>query len=165
MNEFRLNLNKTAADVLINGAAVREFMNILFLLQPKSDVALLFDTASVADSIKAFAEFRFSAVPVSTADGRYAGTVTASDFLSLLLSGADPASATIGEILDPEKNPPVRITAKLNDLLLMVMEHNFVPVIDDRDFFMGIVTRKRIMQYYYDRFPPENAETINNANV
>jgi CBS domain-containing protein len=127
-------------------------MNILFLLQHKSDVALLLDTATVEDAITAFAQFRFAAVPVTAADGRYVGTVTASDFLNFVLTGADKTTATVGEILNPTKNPPERITAKLGDLLLKVMDQNFVPVVDDRDCFMGIVTRKRIMQYYYDKF-------------
>jgi CBS domain-containing protein len=124
-------------------------MNILFLLQPKSDVALLIDTAPAADALAAFAQFRFSAVPVTTADGKYFGTVTAADFLSFVLKGGTEEHKTVGEILDPANNPPVKITAKLDDLLLLVMDHNFVPVVDDRDCFMGIVTRKRIMRYYY----------------
>jgi CBS domain-containing protein len=124
-------------------------MNILFLLQPKSDVALLIDTTPAADAIKAFAEFRFSAVPVTTSDGKYIGTVTAADFLSFVLNEDRTSEKTVGEILTPANNPPVRITAKLDDLLLLVMDHNFVPVVDDRDCFMGIVTRKRIMRYYY----------------
>jgi CBS domain-containing protein len=124
-------------------------MNILFLLQPKSDVALLTDTTPATDALAAFAEFRFSAVPVTTADGKYFGTVTAADFLSFVLNKETAAGKTVGEILDPANNPPVKITAKLDDLLLLVMDHNFVPVVDDRDCFMGIVTRKRIMRYYY----------------
>jgi CBS domain-containing protein len=124
-------------------------MNILFLLQPKSDVALLTDTTPAADALAAFAEFRFSAVPVTTADGKYFGTVTAADFLSFVLNKETDSQKTVGEILDPANNPPVKITAKLDDLLLLVMDHNFVPVVDDRDCFMGIVTRKRIMRYYY----------------
>jgi CBS domain-containing protein len=122
-------------------------MNILFLLQPKSDVALLTDTTPAADALAAFAEFRFSAVPVTTADGKYFGTVTAADFLSFVLNKEAAGSKTVGEILDTANNPPVKITAKLDDLLLLVMDHNFVPVVDDRDCFMGIVTRKRIMRY------------------
>jgi CBS domain-containing protein len=126
-------------------------MNMLFLLQPKSDVALLQNTTSVADALDPFAEFRFSAVPVTTADGNYFGTVTASDFLNFVLSGKSPNEFLVGDILDRKKNPPVRITAKLGDHLLMVMDQNFVPVVDDRGFFCGIVTRRRIMKYYYDR--------------
>jgi CBS domain-containing protein len=127
-------------------------MNILFLLQPKSEVAVLADTAPAAEAIKAFAEFRFSAIPVTTADGEYFGTVTATDFLSFVVGGESYKDKTVGEILDRSKNPPVRITAKLEDLLVLVMDQNFVPVVDDRNCFMGIVTRKRIMRhYYYDR--------------
>jgi CBS domain-containing protein len=125
-------------------------MNILFLLQPKSDVALLLNTATVADALSAFAQFRFAAVPVITLEGSYFGTVTASDFLGFVLTGASGRDTTVGEILNRDKNKPVRITARLEDLLLVVMEQNFVPVVDDRDCFMGIVTRRRIMQYYYE---------------
>jgi CBS domain-containing protein len=127
-------------------------MNILFLLRPKSDVALLMNTVPVSDALAAFTEFRFSAVPVVTAEGKYFGTVTAADFLEYTLKGAYGRGITVGEIINPAKNPPVRITANLDDLLLMVMDQNFVPVIDDRDCFMGIVTRKRIMQYYYESY-------------
>ena len=33
----------------------------------------------------------------------------------------------------------------------MAMNQNFVPVTDDRGLFIGIVTRRDILQYYYDK--------------
>ena len=35
---------------------------------------------------------------------------------------------------------------------MRVMDQNFVPVVDDRNFFMGIITRKDVLKYYYDEF-------------
>jgi CBS domain-containing protein len=127
-------------------------MNIFYLLRPVSDVALLHNTTCVSDALAAFSEFRFSAVPVITDDGKYFGTVTATDFLNFVLTDGSKCDTEVGNILDIAKNPPVHITAKLDDLLHMVMEQNFVPVIDDRECFMGIVTRRRIMEYYYERY-------------
>ena len=39
----------------------------------------------------------------------------------------------------------------MKDLLLMVMNQNFVSVIDDRDCFIGIITRKSVLEYFYQK--------------
>ena len=46
-----------------------------------------------------------------------------------------------------EHNPPVKITAGMDELLRRVMNQNFVPVVDDLQSFVGIVTRKDIIEY------------------
>ena len=46
---------------------------------------------------------------------------------------------------------PVKIDETMDELLLRVMDQNFVPVVDDRMRFMGIITRKDIIKYYYDK--------------
>ena len=40
----------------------------------------------------------------------------------------------------------------LEDLLRTATNQNFVPVVDDRGMFIGIVTRKAIMRYYIDNY-------------
>ena len=47
---------------------------------------------------------------------------------------------------------PVNINAHLNELVVMAMTQNFVPMVDDREAFIGIVTRKDILQYCYSNF-------------
>jgi len=54
---------------------------------------------------------------------------------------------TIMEIAHRRDNRPVSVSTKVEDLLVSAMEQNFVPVIDDRDIFIGIVTRKAILKY------------------
>ena len=39
----------------------------------------------------------------------------------------------------------------MDDLLLKVMDQNYVSVVDDTDSFVGIVTRRDIMRYYYKK--------------
>ena len=41
----------------------------------------------------------------------------------------------------------MRIDSDMEDLLDKAMRQNFVPVIDDQKNFIGIVTRRDIMQY------------------
>ena len=63
------------------------------------------------------------------------------------------------EILQKDKNPPVRINTKIIELVDRASNQNFIPVIDDRDSFIGIVTRKAIItrlskdlkQYDYEK--------------
>ena len=51
---------------------------------------------------------------------------------------------------------PVRVDTRVEDLISVAAEQNFVPVIDDKGDFIGIVTRSRILRYYLQpNFPPE----------
>ena len=42
---------------------------------------------------------------------------------------------------------PVRVTTDMHDLVRRASTQNFVPVVDDKDTFIGIVTRASIMRY------------------
>ena len=53
-------------------------------------------------------------------------------------------------VLDREgHNQSVNVNASLEDLFIMAQNQNFVPVTDDLGSFIGIVTRRDILQYYY----------------
>ena len=43
----------------------------------------------------------------------------------------------------------VRINTSIEDLVVSAMSQNFVPVVDDRNMFIGIVKRKEIIRYCY----------------
>ena len=47
---------------------------------------------------------------------------------------------------------PVSIDATMEDLVQMAMNQNFVPVIDDKKIFIGIVTRKDIIRFCYEEY-------------
>ena len=44
-------------------------------------------------------------------------------------------------------NEPVDVDVDMENLLNKAMNQNFVPIIDDRDRFIGIITRKALIQY------------------
>lgn len=48
-------------------------------------------------------------------------------------------------------NPAVSINVEMEVLLERAMNQNFVPVIDDRCAFIGIITRKDIILYFTAR--------------
>ena len=55
-------------------------------------------------------------------------------------------------------NSAVRVDTTMDDLVIPAMQQNFVPVIDDKNSFIGIIKRKAIIQYCYDRYRKENSK-------
>ncbi len=132
-------------------------MNIVSLLKPKSTVSYVYDSSTVRQGLEQMKAHSFTATPVITKDGKYAGVVSEGDFLWYLIKNSKSSdiklleSTYIKDIIDKNKFKPVRISATINDLLLMVMNQNFVSVIDDRDCFIGIITRKSVLEYFYKK--------------
>lgn len=128
-------------------------MNILFFLTPKSEVAYVYDTDSVRQALEKMEHHRYSAVPmISRADGHYVGTLTEGDLLWMIkeknnLSLKDAEDLPISSIQRKWDNEAVDVDVNMEDLLNKAMNQNFVPVIDDRKNFIGIITRKDLIQY------------------
>ena len=135
-------------------------MNIAFFLMPKNCVAFLQDDFTLRQGLEKMRHHHYTAVPVITKDGKYAGTVSEGDFLWDLVdrqTGNDNKTViksaehdTVKTIIKKDRNPPVSITATMEDLLVRVMNQNFVPVVDDNGSFIGIVTRRDVIKYFYD---------------
>lgn len=136
-------------------------MNIAYFLIPKSSVAYLYDDCTFRQGLEKMRHHGYTAIPVISRDGRYVGTVSEGDFLWRMLDPdhmTDHPSFTMKDmerlhIRDILKNnrPPVRITVTMEDLMTSAMNQNFVPVVDDLDSFIGIVTRKDIIRYLSER--------------
>ena len=45
----------------------------------------------------------------------------------------------------------VAADADMEDLVKKAMNQNFVPVVDDQNKFIGIITRRSIIEYCYDK--------------
>lgn len=131
-------------------------MNILFFLTPKSEVAYIYKEDSIRQALEKMEYHKYSAVPVLTLDGAYVGTITEGDLLwgiknqyQLNLKAAEGISVTtLSRRMD---YLPVTVKSKMEDLIDRALNQNFVPVVDDRGLFIGIITRKDIIKYYYKK--------------
>lgn len=131
-------------------------MNIIMLLKPKCDVAYIYENNSIRQGLEKMRYHGYTAIPVIAQNGEYVGTVNEGDFLWRILGCNDCSmkkqeNYTVKDILRKGWNPPVTITTPIETLLLRVMDQNFVPVIDDRGVFMGIITRRDIIKYFYNQ--------------
>ena len=132
-------------------------MNILFFLTPKSDVAFIYSDANLREAIDLMEAHRYSALPILTKQGRYAGTLTEGDLLWYMKSHLnqslkDMELISVMEVKRRQDNSPVNAGAKMEDLLDKAMQQNFVPVLDDNKSFIGIITRRDIMKYFYGSY-------------
>lgn len=137
-------------------------MNVLFFLTPKSEVAHLHDDWTLRQAIEKLERSGYRAIPMIDRQGHYIGTVTEGDILWMLKKRYDMnlRAAENVSILAVERERrtdfrPVSIDASMEDLLQMAMNQNFVPVIDDKKIFIGIVTRKDIIRFCYDKYVKE----------
>ncbi len=129
-------------------------MNVAFFIKPKSVTAFVYEDNTLRQGLEKMRHHGYSAIPVLTRDGKYVGSVSEGDFLWAIYAKEDPhyeEKTKVREILKREDREPVRITAGMDDLLHKVMTQNYVSVVDDSDSFIGIVTRRDIMRYYYEK--------------
>lgn len=128
-------------------------MNILFFLTPKSEVAHIQDDDSLRQALEKMEYHKYSAVPILTKDGKYVGTLNEGDLLwyiknQLNLNLQEARKIPVMDVPRRSDNNPVYANSKMEDLLDKAMQQNFVPVLDDGNVFIGIVTRKDIMRYF-----------------
>lgn len=125
-------------------------MNIMFFLTHKSEMVLMYDDMTVAEGFELLRKTSYTAVPLLTREGRYLGTVTEGDCLRAVMD-VDSFDTLKAQRMDTiprrTQNKPVRAEARVWDLVDTVLNQNFVPVIDDRDYFVGIVTRRKVLDY------------------
>lgn len=129
-------------------------MNILFFLTPKSEVEYIYDDFTLRQTIEKMEHHHYTAIPLLTRSGRYVGTITEGDILRIIkdkfsLSLQDAENFPIKQAPRRWHYDPVNINCNIEDLLLTAMRQNFVPVVDDDNKFIGIITRKDILDFCF----------------
>ena len=131
-------------------------MNILFFLTPKSEIAFIHKEDTLRQAIEKMEYHKYSSIPMINIDGKYVGSITEGDLLwgiknkyNLNLKEAELIPIT--EIDRRTDYQAVNINADIEDLVEKAMDQNFVPVIDDQGNFIGIITRKDIIGYCYNK--------------
>ena len=135
-------------------------MNILFFLTPKAACEHLDADDTVRQALERMELSGYTALPVLAPDGTYCGTLGVNDLLWALKNLCDMDMKTaedhgISEITPRRENRAVSVSTKMEDLLSKAIDQNFVPVVDDRSAFIGIVTRKAIMQHFTEKMLKE----------
>lgn len=138
-------------------------MNLLFFLTPKQDVLYIYEDFTLRQTLEKWSNQRYATIPVLKRNGEYIGSITEGDILWAMknLHGLDlEASEDVPISSFPRRRDykPVTVTTDMPTLLKAAIDQNFVPVVDDRGMFIGIVRRQAIIRYCYDKTRAEQAD-------
>ena len=126
--------------------------NILFFLTPKAMCAFLYDDYTVRQALEKMEVSGYAALPILSRDGEYRGTLTEGDVLRALknmfgLNLRQAEKIRIMDIAHRRDNIPVTVSTSMPDLVARAKNQNFVPVVDDKNTFIGIIPRSSIIKY------------------
>ena len=133
-------------------------MNILRFLVPKSSVEYISSESTVRQALEKMRYHHYAAIPVLDGEGMYVGTLRTDDIFKYFMDNGkfDSRAAerdNVMTILDKSYSKALYHNASISELITNVMEHNFVPVVDDRGCFIGIVLRRDVLNFlleYYE---------------
>ncbi len=126
--------------------------NILFFLTPKAMCHHLYDDYTIRQALEKMESVGYAALPILSRRGEYRGTLTEGDLLWALknMCYMDMRQAEARRIMEINRRKdyiPVRVNTSMHELVERATYQNYVPVVDDKDTFIGIVTRRGIIQY------------------
>ena len=135
--------------------------NILFFLTPKAMCAFLHDDDTLRQALEKMEVAGYAALPILNKHGEYRGTLTEGDLLWALknMCNMEMRQAEVHRIMEishRRHNLAVPVTANMHDLIERAGSQNFIPVVDDKDTFIGIITRSAIVKYCHQLLFPED---------
>ena len=134
--------------------------NILFFLTPKASCAHLMADDTLRQALARMEAARYAALPILNKRGEYCGTLTEGDVLWALKDRCEldihkAEQIRIMDIAHRKDNTPVKVDAPMEALLERASKQNFIPVVDDRNTFIGIVTRCAIIKFCRQQLFPK----------
>ena len=114
-------------------------------LIPAEDLAIFIDTHNSDHAMLLLANNGYSRVPVITKEKKYVGTISIADIMSYQaknqLTDWELAQTYIGKMVNT-KMETISETSNLTDIMHLLVDYPFLPVLDKNDQFLGIITRK-----------------------
>lgn len=121
-------------------------MNIVKLISPKKDLVYLTENNSVRQAIERLKIHRYSSVPILSVDGVYLASISEGDFLYFLFEGEytmeELENINIMDLVKKDPKGAITVRASVEEVYLRILNSNYVPVTDDRGYFMGIIKRR-----------------------
>lgn len=130
--------------------------NIFSLLKPKALTAYIYSDLTLRQAIEKMKHHGYTAIPVINREGEYVKTIAEGDFLWFMLAHdigdiTELERYSVADVPKRVKCEPVAVNSTFEELFRLSMNQNFVPVEDDRKKFIGIVTRRDILQACYEK--------------
>ena len=129
-------------------------MNILFLLTPKAKLAYLDEGMSIRQALEKMRAHGYTMIPmIEEESGKFIGNLSVADLLWNMVDGdvvrlQELENEKAVHLIRSSMRRAVNIDARVEDILPLLLQGNYVPVVDDRGVLMGIITRKSVLEAY-----------------
>ena len=127
-------------------------MNLFNFFTPKDETFYLQSNSTVRQALEKFDAHKFSVVSLVDEDGKFVGTISQGDILRFIKNvfNFDISKAESIKITEVEKYRPykaINVESSIDEAIVLALDQNFVPIIDDRGIYIGILKRKTILEY------------------
>ena len=124
--------------------------SIIQLLTPKKVTHFILNTSTIRQALEKFDAHKFSVVPLLDKDGHYVGTLSEGDILRFIKNNAHfdiniAENVTVDSIEHYRPYKCLKVDATIEEVYALALDQNFVPLVDDRDFYIGIIKRKDVL--------------------
>lgn len=128
-------------------------MNILFFIITKDKTQFVLSSFSLRQTLEKMESCGYTSLPIINDKGEYIATITEGDILrfikknnNLTLKSSEKVNVLDVEVKKVVKS--IKIYSNMEDLIDIALDQNFVPVVDDSNIFIGIITRRAIISYF-----------------
>ncbi len=124
-------------------------MNIFGILVPKQMLTYLNDNDTLDQAVQFLMGSSYTAVPVIDNAGQYVGIVSEGDFLRAVMEYGrdDLRNYKVADIVNRDMGGVVLNTVETDEIMDKILDRNFLSIVDDRQCFIGIITRKSVIMY------------------
>ena len=128
-------------------------MNIFTILTPKIQTEFIKSDSTIRQALEIFDFHKFNVVPLVDEEGKYVSTLSEGDILRYIKNVANfnievAENVKINTIEKYRTYKAITIDSTLDEVLQLSMSQNFIPIVDDRGMYIGIIKRKDIIDLY-----------------
>lgn len=132
-------------------------MNVLFFLTPKSETSYMEWDCTVRQALEKMDYHKFTVIPLLNEEGEFISTISEGDILRFIKNNCnfdiDLAEDTrLSEIDRYRPYQALTVDASIKDVIDLSMNQNFIPIVDDRGVYIGIVKRRAVIEYFYKQY-------------
>ncbi|MCR5079053.1 MAG: CBS domain-containing protein [Bacilli bacterium] len=124
------------------------------LLTPKSKLTTLFSDMNIKQALEIILKSGLTGVPVLERESkRYLYSVSTSALLKKVVEAQDLAKTyeePLASVPLERMSLAASVDANVQNLIDLIVNQNFVPIVDNTGVFQGIVTRKAVINYLCD---------------
>ena len=126
--------------------------SIVSFLTPKRETFYIDEDSTIRQVVEKMDFHKFTVIPLLNKKGQYIGSLSEGDILRYIKSRTNfnleaAESIKIIQVSKYRSYEAMKIDEDVSKLIRLLLQQNFVPVVDDRKTFIGIIKRSTLMNF------------------